>query len=96
MKIIEIKTLSNGAHRNQNGGISTVPDGWAVIPEDMEIPFTFPFVNIMVDDGVVTEMTANEKAYNEAMKQTEEPTEEPIEASTHDMAQAIVEGVNEV
>ena len=55
MKIIEIQALSNGAHRNQNGALSSVPDGWAVIPEDMEIPSTFPFVDITVEDGVVTE-----------------------------------------
>ena len=96
MKIIEIKVLDNGAHRNQNGTFSSVPEGWAVIPETMEIPFTFPFVNIVVDNGVVTEMTANEEACAEAMKQAEEEKEETIEASTHDMAQAIMEGVNEV
>lgn len=58
MKIIEITALDNGAHRNQNGGVSVVPDGWAVIPDDMIIPDTFPFVNITVKDGVVTSMTA--------------------------------------
>ena len=58
MKIIEIAPLDNGAHRNQNGGLSVVPEGWAVIPDDMTIPETFPFVNITVKDGVVTSMTA--------------------------------------
>ena len=58
MRIIEIVELDNGAHRNQNGGMSVVPEGWAVIPDDMPIPDTFPFVNITVKDGVVTSMTA--------------------------------------
>lgn len=58
MKIIEIVALDNGAHRNQSCNISTVPEGWAVIPEDMEIPNTFPFVNIEVEDGTVVSMTA--------------------------------------
>lgn len=58
MRIIEIAALDNGAHRNQNGGMSVVPEGWAVIPETMTIPATFPFVNITVKDGVVTSMTA--------------------------------------
>lgn len=58
MKIIEIQVLSNGAHRNQNGFKGEVPDGWAVIPDDMQIPSTFPFVDITVEDGVVTSMTA--------------------------------------
>ena len=57
MHIIEVKALDNGAHRNQNGGISTIPDGWAVIPDDMEIPDTFPFVNITVEGQVVTSMS---------------------------------------
>lgn len=42
MKIIEIKALDNGAHRNQEGAISTIPEGWAVIPDGMELP-NFPF-----------------------------------------------------
>lgn len=58
MRIIEIVALDNGAHRNQNGGLSVVPEGWAVIPDGMTIPDTFPFVNITVKDGVVTSMTA--------------------------------------
>ena len=58
MNIIEIAPMDNGAHRNQNGGLSVVPSGWAVIPDSMTIPATFPFVNITVKDGVVTTMTA--------------------------------------
>ena len=46
MRIIEIKALSNGAHRNQDGGLDVIPSGWAVIPDDMELPDTFPFVDI--------------------------------------------------
>ena len=57
MRIIEMKALPNGAHRNQTCDISFVPEGWAVIPDEMEIPATFPFVNIEVEDGVVTAMT---------------------------------------
>lgn len=59
MKIIEIQALENGAHRNQEiNGIIKVPTGCAVIPDDMEIPDIFPFVNIEVKNGVVTKMTA--------------------------------------
>lgn len=49
MRIIEIKALSNGAHRNQDGGLDVIPSGWAVIPDDMELPDTFPFVDIEVE-----------------------------------------------
>lgn len=58
MKIIETNALPNGAHRNQNSSSSVVPEGWAVVPDSMTIPSTFPFVNIEVEDGVVTSMTA--------------------------------------
>ena len=58
MNIIEIVALENGAHRNQSGGINTIPDGWAVVPENISIPDTFPFVDITVKGGIVTSMTA--------------------------------------
>lgn len=58
MKLIEITALSNGAHRNQTYNGSTVPDGWAVIPDGMAVPDTFPFVNLTVDGQTVTSMTA--------------------------------------
>ena len=57
MLIIEINSLENGSHRNQNINIEgtelSVPDGWAVIPDGMSIPETFPFVNIVVDGQMV-------------------------------------------
>ena len=43
--MLEIVALHNGAHRNQTFH-GNLPDGWAVIPEDMELE-NFPF-------GVVT------------------------------------------
>lgn len=59
MRIIEIKPLPNGAHRNQTvSGVVTVPDGWAEIPTDMAIPETFPFVDLVVEGNQVVSMTA--------------------------------------
>lgn len=58
MQIIEIAALENGAHWNQTGTFRTIPEGWAVVPDGMEIPETFPFVNIEAEDGVVSSMTA--------------------------------------
>jgi hypothetical protein len=49
MKMLEIIALPNGAHRNQTFH-GNLPDGWAVIPDDMEIPETFPFVNIEAEE----------------------------------------------
>lgn len=72
MYTIEITPLSNGAHRNQTGTLNTIPDGWAVIPDDMIIPTSFPFVDITVTDGIVTSMT--ERAVPEPEPVTPEPT----------------------
>ena len=63
MLIIEIESLQNGAHRNQgvnnaNPDTFPVPDGWAFVPDDIQVPDTFPFVDITVDGQTVTSMTA--------------------------------------
>ena len=55
MRIIEIAALSNGAHRNQTGTFSAVPDGWAVIPDTLDTP-NFPFGDVTAEEinGVMT------------------------------------------
>lgn len=61
MQIIEIIALENGAHRNQKASYLTaanLPEGWAIVPDDMPIPDTFPFVDITVEGNTVTSMTA--------------------------------------
>lgn len=58
MLIIEIQPLENGAHRNQTCNLSTIPEGWAVVPDSIKIPDTFPFVDIEVDGQTVISMTA--------------------------------------
>lgn len=59
MRIIEIQALDNGAHRNQTvSGAVSVHDGWAEIPADVDIPKTFPFVDIQVEGSKVVSMTA--------------------------------------
>ena len=52
MKIVEINALSNGAHRNQNGFTGSVPEGWAVIPDELETS-NFPFGKIEIDENGV-------------------------------------------
>lgn len=55
MTIIEIQARSNGAHRNQSGQLNHIPEGWAVIPEEIETP-NFPFGKVEVEEieGVMT------------------------------------------
>lgn len=95
MRIIEINALKNGAHRNQNHSISSVPDGWAVIPDDMNVPETFPFVDITAENGVVTSIVAGSvpdvpKPHSENEKETETPV------TWDELAAAYQEGVNSI
>lgn len=71
MYMIELSPLANGAHRNQTI-IHPLPDGWAVIPENMELPATFPFVGVEAADGIVTSLTADQAAWD-AVQETQAP-----------------------
>lgn len=78
MKIIEIEPLENGAHRNQELfgtalAPEDLPEGWAVVPEEMEVPESYPFVNIEAENGTVTAMTAGDVPAPE-QKPTPAPT----------------------
>ena len=93
--IVEIVALENGAHRNQtNHGF--IPDGWAVIPDDMECE-NFPFGEVTAEeiDGVMTVTNWVAGVIPEP-----EPMPEPdpvVEGANYDeLAAAIQEGVNEV
>lgn len=78
MLIIEIAALENGAHRNdRRDSFKTIPDGWAIVPAEIEVPDTFPFVNIEVEDGVVTSMTAGVVPEPEPMPEPE-PTDTEV------------------
>lgn len=65
MTIIKISPYDNGGHDNNTIYGATpetfpVPDGWAIVPDDLERPETYPFVDITVDDSnppVVLTMT---------------------------------------
>lgn len=59
MRFIEIQADKNGAHAYQTISVDIpAPDGYALVPDDMAIPDTIPYVDIDVRDGVVTKMTA--------------------------------------
>lgn len=89
MRIIEIETLENGAHNNQFSFTEIeVPNGWVIIPDDMEIPETFPFVSFHYRKGVVTDMTPGVVPPPEP-----DPPEEDVWS---EIAEAIRNGVNSV
>lgn len=56
MRIVEI-TSYDGTHRNQtiNGNLPTIPEGWAVIPDDM-VCENFPFGEVEAEEigGMMT------------------------------------------
>lgn len=70
MRVIELKAMENGSHRNQGGDfdIPLLP-GWAIVSEGLEIPATFPFVKNLVQDesGVVVGWEPDQEAYEAAM-----------------------------
>ena len=74
MRIIEIAPLENGAHRNQSGGLSVVPEGWAVVSANLDTP-NFPFGEVEVEEVngkmIVTKWTPGE------IPKTEPIVEEP-------------------
>ena len=74
---VEIKKLSNGSHIFQDGG--PLFDGWAIVPENIQIPDTFPYVNIEVE-----QVERNGKKYMEVISMTagERLVEETVETPT--------------
>lgn len=94
MTIIEIAALDNGAHRNQSGA-GTIPAGYAQIPDTMEIPATFPFVNVTVQNDIVTAISANQTAYDAAVKAAEEAAKNQPTPVTLESIQAQLETTQE-
>ena len=61
MRIIKIEANPSGSHEFRFAKhITSVPDGWAMIPEDFELPDTFPFVSLEVKEKTVVGMIAGE------------------------------------
>ena len=84
MRIVEIKALDNGAHNNQtiDGVFTVIPDGYAVIPDDM-ICENFPFGEVKAEEinGVmtVTEWIAGELPEPEPIPEPEPTAEELLD-----------------
>ena len=96
MLIIEITAQSNGAHRNQSGTFRAIPDGWAEVPSSIEILDTFPFVDIEVENGVVTSMTAGVVPEPEPEPEPEPTLDERVTSlETTKADQASVDELNE-
>lgn len=74
MRIIKIEAYDNGGHDNNgaNFDYEIIPEGWAVVPDDMETP-NFPFGDIEVKEigGVMTVTKWTER-------DIPEPPEKPV------------------
>lgn len=58
MIIVSISSIDEyGLHAYMSGTNMVPHPGYAKIPEDMEIPSSFPYVDIEVENGVVVKMT---------------------------------------
>lgn len=56
MKIVEIASLPNGAHRSQTGNFNRVPKGYVEIPDGMDLPQSFPFAELKIEDDRLVSM----------------------------------------
>lgn len=106
MRIIEIAALPNGAHRNQTGSFSRIPDGWAKVPSDMDLE-NFPFGDLTVAE-INYEMTVTSWTPGTIPEPTPAPITDPsptveerltnLETSNAEMSEALdllISGVTE-
>ena len=80
MWIVKIEELPNGAHQNcQADHITTVPEGWAMIPDDFTVPSSFPFVGIEAEEVTYTREVEVEKEVTKTREiETVDPEGNPI------------------
>ena len=65
MWIVNLTANPNGSHNDHRADhITTVPDGWAMIPDDFKLPASYPFGDI----------TAEEKTYTREVEVQKEVT----------------------
>lgn len=65
MRYIKIEEYINGAHENFVTEIEiSTPEGYALIPDEIEIPSTFPFVNIELDENNIVKKLIPVSVFN--------------------------------
>ena len=76
MRILKIQQNDNGSHNNQQGNFTHVPEGYAVIPDNMELEH-FPFGEVIAEeiDGVMTVTAWTPGVIPEPEPPVYEPTE---------------------
>ena len=63
MLIIKEQPYENGAHANQSGSIHIIPDGWLVVPQELEAEAAsyLPYIKLTVKKGIITAVAQGEK-----------------------------------
>lgn len=90
MRLIKIKAETSGGHAYQTiDRISKIPEGWAIVPDDMKTP-NLPYGDIEVEeiDGVMTVTSWTPGEVPEPLPET------IVEPTTDDVLNALL-GVSE-
>lgn len=82
--IIKIQENKNGSHENQKSIPAKLPVGWAYVPENINIPASFPFVNLKTNGNIVIKMTE---------RQAPEPEPLPSEPTLEERMNAAEEAI---
>ena len=67
MKIIHMSPSSGGSYRIQNGTLSTLPDGCALVPDELDLTAFYEakgFIFPTFEEDVMTGYTVNQEALN--------------------------------
>lgn len=105
MKIIRITPNESGAYSPiQTGNFSSCPVGCAIIPDNMDLSEFYKcggFVDITIENGVVTAMKGNPEAWaawqaENPKTETQEQNEDESPVTWSELATAYNEGVNSI
>jgi hypothetical protein len=80
MTIVKLTPDSNGAHKNQTSNISVLPEGWAIVPDNLISAWELykPFVTISLDDGQIVGIEDNPEARAACESAQPAPQMDPI------------------
>lgn len=72
MRVVKINANNNGSHENTLlPDKSVVPKGWVEIPSNLDIPESFPFVDLVFENDKLIAMSSREVPHVD-------PIEEPV------------------
>lgn len=80
MWIVKLETNPNGSHDDHRADhITTIPEGWAMIPDDFQLPASYPFGEITAEEVTYTREVEVEKEVTKTREiETIDPEGNPI------------------